>query len=178
MARAALVKHLTDAKSLAQFPITPQSWTTEIAALRGELLVGTSVVYADIPRSAEIDQVMLDHIHSMLASATQELLIVNAYIIPSDRGITALRTLKSRGVEMTVLTNSLASHDVPAVNSHYKAWRRPMLEAGAGLYEIRHDAAIQPIVADTPPHPRGVHGAAREGYGRRPRARLYRIDEL
>ena len=150
-ARAELVKRLTETRSLVRFPIAPQSWTTEIAALRGELLVGTSNVYSDIPKSAGIDHAMLEHTHSMLASATQELLIVNAYIIPSDRGITALRALKSRGVKMKILTNSLASHDVPAVNSHYKAWRRPILEAGSELYEIRHDAAIQPIVADTPP---------------------------
>ena len=149
--RAALARRLTETRSLARFPISPQSWETEIAALRGELLVGTSHVYADIPEPGEIRHVMLEHIHSMLASATQELLIVNAYIIPSDRGIAALRTLKSRGVEMKILTNSLASHDVPAVNSHYKAWRRPILEAGSELYEIRHDAAIQPIAADTPP---------------------------
>ncbi len=52
---------------------------------------------------------------------------------------------------MRVLTNSLASHDVPAVNSHYKAWRKPLLEAGVELHEMRHDAAVQPLLADTPP---------------------------
>ena len=41
-----------------------------------------------------------------------------------------------------MLTNSLASHDVPAVNSHYKQWRKPLLEAGVELYEMRSDAAI------------------------------------
>jgi len=49
------------------------------------------------------------------------------------------------------LTNSLSSHDVPAVNSHYKKWRKPILETGAELHEIRYDAAIQPLVSDTPP---------------------------
>lgn len=150
-ARATLVKRLTETKSLARFPIPPQSWSAEIAALRGELIAGTSHVHSDIPETGKINHVMLEQIHSMLASAKRELLIVNAYIIPSDRGIATLRTLKSRSVEMKILTNSLASHDVPAVNSHYKAWRRPILEAGAGLYEIRHDAAIRSIAADTPP---------------------------
>src|SRR6185503_6331091 len=38
-----------------------------------------------------------------------------------------------------------------AVNSHYKRWRKELLEAGIELYESRADAAIQPLVADTPP---------------------------
>jgi putative cardiolipin synthase len=40
---------------------------------------------------------------------------------------------------------------VPAVNSHYKQWRKPLLEAGVELHEMRHDAAVQPLLADTPP---------------------------
>jgi len=37
------------------------------------------------------------------------------------------------------------------VNSHYKQWRKPLLEAGVDLYEMRSDAAVQPLLADTPP---------------------------
>jgi putative cardiolipin synthase len=146
-----LMQRLSEAESLSHFPIPPQSWSVELAALRGTLHIGTSHVYSDLPAGGAIEQVMLEQIHSLLGSAQQELLIVNAYIIPAERGITALRKLKKRGVNMKILTNSLASHDVPAVNSHYKKWRKPILEAGAELYEIRHDAAIQELVADTPP---------------------------
>lgn len=150
-ARAELLKRLGQVKSLAEFPLAPRSWSSELAALGASMHIGTSRVVSDVPGSGGIEHVMLEQIHSMLGSAKRELLIVNAYIIPSERGITALRELKHRGVDMKILTNSLASHDVPAVNSHYKQWRKPILEAGAELYEIRHDAAIQPIVADTPP---------------------------
>ncbi len=37
------------------------------------------------------------------------------------------------------------------MNSHYKRWRKPLLESGVQLYEIRPDAAIQSEVSDTPP---------------------------
>jgi cardiolipin synthase C len=50
-----------------------------------------------------------------------------------------------------MLTNSLASQDVPAVNSHYKGWRKPLVKAGIELYESRPDAAVGPVLADTPP---------------------------
>jgi len=162
-ALAKLVERITEAQSLTRFPIEPQSWSAELASLHGTLHIGTSRVVSDLPTPGAIEQVMLEQIHSLLGGAHQELLIINAYIIPAERGITALRTLKQRGVTMRILTNSLASHDVPAVNSHYKKWRKPILEAGAELYEIRHDAAIQPLVSDTPPtHAKfmGLHSKA------------------
>jgi putative cardiolipin synthase len=94
---------------------------------------------------------MVELLYAMAGSAQEELLIVNAYIIPDERFIGGLQKLKSQGVRTRVLTNSLASHDVPAVNSHYKQWRKPLRQATDGLYEMRHDAAIKPQVADTAP---------------------------
>jgi putative cardiolipin synthase len=54
-------------------------------------------------------------------------------------------------VKVRLLTNSLASQDVPAVNSHYKRWRKPLVRAGVDLYEARADAAVGPTLADTAP---------------------------
>ncbi|KPK55876.1 MAG: hypothetical protein AMS22_03095 [Thiotrichales bacterium SG8_50] len=150
-ARAKLVRVLSEEQRLTRFPLEPQSWSTEFDALATRLHPGTSEVHADLPKGGAIEQVMLGRIHSMLDSAQDELLIVNAYIIPTDRGITKLGALKKRGAKMKILTNSLASHDVPAVNSHYKQWRKPILKAGAELYEMRHDAEIQSLVSDTAP---------------------------
>jgi putative cardiolipin synthase len=157
-ARARLLERLRGATSLAEFPVSTASWTRDIAALEGILRFGSSRVVADLPHDGRIEQVMLGEIQSMIASARSELLIENAYIIPGQTGIDILDGLGRRGVPMKILTNSLASHDVPAVNSHYKKWRRPILETGAELYEIRPDAAIQPVVADTPPTRSGFMG--------------------
>lgn len=55
-----------------------------------------------------------------MQGAQNELLIINAYIIPGDRSIELLERLNRRNVHVTILTNSLAPHDVPAVNSHFK----------------------------------------------------------
>ena len=70
--------------------------------------------------------------------------------IPATVG-SAVRQLKDRGAGIKFPTNSLTPHDVPAVNSHYKQWRIPFIEAGAELCEVRHDAEIQPLVCDTLP---------------------------
>jgi putative cardiolipin synthase len=86
-----------------------------------------------------------------MASAQKELLIDNAYVIPEPVDISFFHDLTARGVKIRMLTNSLASQDMPAVNSHYKQWRKELIDAGVELYESRADAAIQPLVADTPP---------------------------
>lgn len=162
-ARAQLVQRLTETASLSRFPLAPQSWSSELASLRSELHVGTSQVVSDRPEQGSIEHVMLERIHALLRTAQREVLIVNAYIIPAERGIELLRELNGRGVEIGILTNSLASHDVPAVNSHYKQWRKPILEAGTKLFEIRHDASIQATVVDTPPTHAGFMGLHSKG---------------
>jgi putative cardiolipin synthase len=146
-----LVRVLGETKSLARFPLAPQSWSAEFDALRARLHVGTSEVYSDMPTDGDIRRVMLDQTHRTMMLSRRELLIVNAYIIPGEQGMAMLKELNGRGVTIKILTNSLASHDVPAVNSHYKEWRKPIVESGAELYETRHDAAIQSLVSDTPP---------------------------
>jgi putative cardiolipin synthase len=76
--------------------------------------------------------------------------------------------LDARGVDVRILTNSLASHDVPAVNSHYEPWRDDILRAGTRLFEARADAAIQAIV-DVPPVSAkfvGLHSKASVSDGR------------
>jgi putative cardiolipin synthase len=145
------VDRLSKSEALSQFPIEPQDWTQAWSSVGKQLQPGTSNVYADIPTEEGIRQEMAGILTRMGAAATRELLIENAYIIPDERFIAVLQKLEDKGVGTRIITNSLASHDVPAVNSHYKQWRKPLLEVTDGLYEMRHDAAIKPVVADTPP---------------------------
>jgi putative cardiolipin synthase len=129
-----------------------QSWDAELASLAAVLHPGRSAVHADAPsRAAGSRNHMPEAFRALMLSAQREVLITNAYIIPDATFLDDLRTLTARGVTVRLLTNSLASHDVPAVNSHYERWRRPIVEAGAGLHELRPDAAIQREVVETPP---------------------------
>ena len=146
-----MVGDVAQSRALSGFPATPQDWTGKWQEVAGQLAYGESTVHTDVPTEDGIRQEMVEVIYGLGASARKELIIENAYIIPNDRFIEGLKTLKARGVQTRIITNSLASHDVPAVNSHYKKWRKPLLESTDGLYEMRHDAAIKPVVADTPP---------------------------
>jgi putative cardiolipin synthase len=50
-----------------------------------------------------------------------------------------------RGVKISVLTNSLAATDVVAVHGAYAKYRKPLLESGVALYELRPE-----IIRDGP----------------------------
>ena len=127
-------------------------WAAVIAALPASLDPGTSVVHTDSPsRAPDARNHMPDAFRALMRSARREVLITNAYIIPDANFMNDLRELAARDVTVRILTNSLSSHDVPAVNSHYQTWRQPILEAGASLYELRADAAMRGEIVDIPP---------------------------
>ena len=106
---------------------------------------------ADRPGEEAVKHWMPKVIQNLIGAAKRELLIANAYVIPDQEMIDTLRALTARGVTVRILTNSLATTDVPAVNSHYKQWRRPLIEAGVELHEVRPDAALKATAADTAP---------------------------
>jgi len=73
-------------------------------------------------------------------TSRRELIVVSPYFVPTDRGVDMLRGVRSNGVEVIVLTNSLAATDVAAVHAGYAPYRKPLLEGGITLYEVRPDA--------------------------------------
>lgn len=77
-----------------------------------------------------------------------EYLMAAAYFVPGERGVQMLGELARRGVRVRILTNSLATTDVPAVHGGYSRYREGLLAAGVELHEYRPDAAR--------PAPRGI----------------------
>jgi putative cardiolipin synthase len=51
--------------------------------------------------------------------------------------------VRKRGVRVVVITNSLASTDGIPVHSKYQHYRKPLIEAGIELYEIKPTAGAQ-----------------------------------
>jgi putative cardiolipin synthase len=145
-----MLESTRSAEELQSFPREPKDWSEELVHLESSLHPGTGYLVYDEVSASGADQSMIGTMFSIFDMAKHELLITNAYIIPGEPGIEFLQGLTARGVDVRILTNSLASHDVPAVNSHYEPWRKPIIETGAQLYEARADAEIQSIV-DVPP---------------------------
>jgi len=67
-------------------------------------------------------------------------LLEPAYFVPRDAGTAAAELLRSKGIRIRVLTNSLASNDVLAAFAGYSKYRERLVVAGVELYELRPDA--------------------------------------
>jgi len=153
----ALIRSLGQSKVLQNFPLERQDWTDLLQSLLPQLKIGTSSKVYDKLEDEVISQRMATELPEFSKTAQKELLIINAYLIPDDEMLEEAGKMVQRGVNLRIITNSLSSQDVPAVNSHYGPYRKRLLEAGIDLYELRHDAAIKSEV-DTAPVVSGFVG--------------------
>lgn len=70
----------------------------------------------------------------------REVQLVSPLFVPTARGTAFFTDLAKRGVQVSVLTNALEATDVPAVHAGYARWRKPLLEGGVRLYEMKRTA--------------------------------------
>ena len=101
-------------------------------------------VVSDPPEKAASEQVeawLNKVILAVLMSARQSLELTSPYFIPRDSGVKRLIELAERGVDVSVLTNSLAATDVAAVHGAYMRYRKPLLAAGLRLFELKASAS-------------------------------------
>ena len=86
---------------------------------------------------AKADDLLWSRLKRIVATPTRELQLVSPYFVPTQAGVDYFVGLARKGVKVTVLTNSLEATDVAAVHAGYAKWRRPLLEAGVILYEMK-----------------------------------------
>jgi putative cardiolipin synthase len=73
----------------------------------------------------------------VIAASKHALEIISPYFIPGDEGTARLTGMVSRGVDVAILTNSLAATDVAAVHGAYAHYREALLKGGVRLYELQ-----------------------------------------
>jgi phosphatidylserine/phosphatidylglycerophosphate/cardiolipin synthase-like enzyme len=83
----------------------------------------------------------LDTLLSLIQQARTSIAIQSPYLITTDLGKAALRDAVKRGVEVRILTNSLASTDNLEAFSGYQRDRAALLGTGVRVFEFRPDAA-------------------------------------
>jgi cardiolipin synthase C len=83
------------------------------------------------------DAIVYHDVLTILRDAKSEVLIISPYFIPTEEVTAVLRELRARGVSVRVLTNSLASTDMPPAFAAYARHRHELLEIGVQLYELR-----------------------------------------
>jgi putative cardiolipin synthase len=117
----------------------------DIFTERRSLFPASARVIADSPDKLKAKvgpehQMLLNELRELFLGAESELLFVSPYYVPLDSGVQFIRDVMSRGIEVIMVTNSLASNNHIAAHSGYSKYRRDVIRAGMQLYETRANA--------------------------------------
>jgi putative cardiolipin synthase len=142
--RAEVKQQVDDARDvLAAFAIAPRDWSEWLDAIPDKMITGRSWVLYDTPATDKKSrpQQLYDTLAEAIGDVVEkEILIASAYFVPQHVFVDDTLELVDRGIEIRILTNSLASNPGTVSHAGYKRYRRALLLAGADLYELRHDA--------------------------------------
>jgi putative cardiolipin synthase len=95
-----------------------------------------------IKKKAEDAEQIKTSLIASLRAAQSEAIIISPYFVPRKRGVEGFSELEARGVDVTIVTNSLAANNQFTVHAGYAPSRKPLLEAGVEIYEIKPHADI------------------------------------
>jgi putative cardiolipin synthase len=103
-----------------------------------ELVWARAEAMADPPDKAfgSSEERLREHVRRCVREATLEVAVTTPYLVPGTAGMETMRLLRERGVSFTMVTNSLASTDVPTAYLGYMRYRTAMLQLGVEIYEV------------------------------------------
>jgi putative cardiolipin synthase len=127
-------------KDLKSYALEPQSWNRKLRQLPEQLKPGEAHFVQDQPTVENGEEMRLVQMLDRLAAPShKELIILTPYLIPVGDFLKDLSRLEKEGVAVKILTGSLGSNNHTVTHSHYRKYRRRILETGAELYEFKHD---------------------------------------
>jgi putative cardiolipin synthase len=155
--------YLADRDRLKEFSLKRKDWNDFFEYLLANYSPGEGMLAVDLPdvetlRPIQLNAPLLD----MLRQAKRRVLLSTAYLIPDQEFLDLLADLRARGVEIILLTNSLASNNHMVAHLAYKRVRKRLLDLGVELYEARDDSAYIDEYAVPPIMPEflGLHSKA------------------
>ena len=116
----------------------------DLEAGRLGLIWGSAYVFADHPDKPFegvsggdlLETSVTFNVYEAIGMAQKEVIASSPYFVPGASGMTLLRALRKRNVNVTVMTNSLAATDEFIVHAGYSRYREEMLRIGVDLYEL------------------------------------------
>ena len=76
-------------------------------------------------------------LREIIEGAQNEALLISPYFVPREGGVNMFARMRDRGVAVKILTNSLASNDVPVAHGGYARYRKDLLRLGVDLFELK-----------------------------------------
>lgn len=95
-----------------------------------------------IPPKADGAASITTPLSKSIEKAEHKVIIVSPYFAPSEREIQDYAHLTKKGIEVIIITNSLAANNMLLVHGGYGPARVPLLKAGVKLYEARSDVHV------------------------------------
>lgn len=95
-----------------------------------------------ISEEEAVDGLITSPLIEHLESAENQLYIISPYFVPLSSGVEYLAQLHEKGIDITILTNSLAANNQFSVHSGYAPSRKPLLESGIKIYEVKPNAEV------------------------------------
>lgn len=95
-----------------------------------------------IPSKADGAASITTALSKSIGQAESKLIIVSPYFVPTEGEIQDYADLVTRGIEVIIITNSLAANNMLLVHGGYGPARLPLLKAGVKLYEARSDVHV------------------------------------
>lgn len=151
---------LTDDRVLLRqtpFPVMVRNWENEFKQLESKMIPGVATFLHDAPIvQGKRGKRLVDQIREHRGDDEEEMVIVSPYLIPSKIMIDRTRRKIKEGSSCTIVTASMDSNNHTMANSHYKKYRKPLLQTGVNLYEfsgqpgkvMREKTDTHPVVSD------------------------------
>ena len=86
---------------------------------------------------SEREDLLAYKLGEILGEPESRVALISPYFVPTRAGVDAFAALANKGIEVSILTNSLDATDVAAVHAGYAKRRKALLKAGIHLYEMR-----------------------------------------
>lgn len=105
---------------------------------------GQGQIWFDLPdKVATHESQLIANLSELLARVEDSFVLISPYFVPTEAGTRALTNAAKRGVDITIVTNSLASNDVFAVHGWYSKYREELLASGIELWEVKASAKLK-----------------------------------
>jgi putative cardiolipin synthase len=114
---------------------------------QSKLVPGKAKIVADPPEKLVNPKrsgmnVLIESVREAMEAAESEILIITPYFVPGRQGVEFLLQQRERGIDVRVITNSLASTNHGYVHGGYAPRRKALLEGGVKLNEAKADSGI------------------------------------
>src|SRR5205085_7734527 len=90
-----------------------------------------------VDKGMDVGSLIFPPVMAACTAVRSELLIVTPFFVPGPSGVELFSSLRTQDVRVRVLTNSLEATPEVLAHAGYLHYRRPLLERGVELYEMR-----------------------------------------